>query len=380
MAIRISNLLSLDLLKGAKIIAGKNGLNNEIKRVTFNDCPFDSTLNSKLIRNGDLYINSFYIVKDSTEQLINFFKYYIENESAGVFIIDEYLKELPEEIISMANACNYPIILIDSNIPYAEIITAAISMVLFDQYDTIAERKINDILDPHITAEEMIETVKYFNIDFKAYYSAIFTKVNHHFLEKETLIRNDLKNMLNIDSYKYKNGLMAFFSYDHVKKYKLIVSQISNLISKYSSDYKIGVSNIFSDITEFNTCINQCMSAYSLYDIAYSNIIYYNTLNIYKILYPIKDKLFLKEYMLEILGPLTKYDENHKLDLIKTIAIYIKNDGNYKKTAHEMAQHENTIRYRISVAKKILNFEDNHFGFIEQVSIALKISKILNVK
>lgn len=380
MSIKISDLLSLDLLKNAKIIAGKNGLNNEIKRVTFNDCPLDLDVNSKIIRSGDLYINSFYIVKDNKEQLVNFFKFYIENKSAGIFIIDEYFKEFPQEVISLANAYNYPIILIDNHIPYAEIINAAVGMILFDQYDTIAEMKINKILDPHTTPEEMIETIEYFNIDLKKYYSSIFIKVHTDFSKKEKLIRSDLENIYNIDSYKYKNGLLAFLSYDNNNKYELLITQISDLIGKYNANYKIGVSNSFTNIIDFNLCINQSISAYSLYDITDTNIIYYNSLNIYKILYPIKDKLFLRNYMKEVLDPLNEYDEIHKLDLIKTLETYIKNDGNYKKTGLEMAQHENTIRYRISIAKKILNLENNHFSFIEQVSIAFKINNILNKK
>lgn len=380
MSIKISDLLSLDLLKNAKIIAGKNGLNNEIKRVTFNDCPLDLDVNSKIIRSGDLYINSFYIVKDNKEQLVNFFKFYIENKSAGIFIIDEYFKEFPQEVISLANAYNYPIILIDNHTPYAEIINAAVGMILFDQYDTIAEMKINKILDPHTTPEEMIETIEYFNIDLKKYYSSIFIKVHNDFSKKEKLIRSDLENIYNIDSYKYKNGLLAFLSYDNNNKYELLITQISDLIGKYNANYKIGVSNSFTNIIDFNLCINQSISAYSLYDITDTNIIYYNSLNIYKILYPIKDKLFLRNYMKEVLDPLNEYDEIHKLDLIKTLETYIKNDGNYKKTGLEMAQHENTIRYRISIAKKILNLENNHFSFIEQVSIAFKINNILSKK
>lgn len=93
-----------------------------------------------------------------------------------------------------------------------------------------------------------------------------------------------------------------------------------------------------------------------------------------------KDKQYLRDYVKEILEPLNDYDVVHKLDLLKTVENYIKNDGNYKKTGLDMAQHENTIRYRISIAKKILDLENNHFSFIEQVSVALKINRILNKK
>lgn len=380
MSVKISDLLSLDLLKNAKIIAGKNGLNNEIKRVTFNDCPLDLDVSSNIIRSGDLYINSFYIVKDNKEQLINFFKYYIENKSAGIFILDEFFKEFPQEVISLANTHNYPIILIDNDTPYAEIINATIGMILFDQYDIIAEMKINKILDSRITPEEIIETIEYFNIDLKKCYSSVFIKIHEDFSKKEKLIRSDLENIYNINSYKYKNGLLAFLSYNNNNKLELLISQICSLLIKYNVNYKIGVSNSFINIMDFNICINQSISAYNLHDIYDTNIIYYNSLNIYKILYPMKDKQYLRDYVKEILEPLNDYDVVHKLDLLKTVENYIKNDGNYKKTGLDMAQHENTIRYRISIAKKILNLENNHFSFIEQVSVALKINRILNKK
>lgn len=380
MSVKISDLLSLDLLKNAKIIAGKNGLNNEIKRVTFNDCPLDLDVSSNIIRSGDLYINSFYIVKDNKEQLINFFKYYIENKSAGIFILDEFFKEFPQEVISLANTHNYPIILIDNDTPYAEIINATIGMILFDQYDIIAEMKINKILDSRITPEEIIETIEYFNIDLKKCYSSVFIKIHEDFSKKEKLIRSDLENIYNINSYKYKNGLLAFLSYNNNNKLELLISQICSLLIKYNVNYKIGVSNSFINIMDFNICINQSISAYNLHDIYDTNIIYYNSLNIYKILYPMKDKQYLRDYVKEILEPLNDYDVVHKLDLLKTVENYIKNDGNYKKTGLDMAQHENTIRYRISIAKKILDLENNHFSFIEQVSVALKINRILNKK
>jgi DNA-binding PucR family transcriptional regulator len=65
--------------------------------------------------------------------------------------------------------------------------------------------------------------------------------------------------------------------------------------------------------------------------------------------------------------------------LINTIEAYLNCDGDYKKTATLINQHENTVRYRISKAKRFLNLENDNFKFIEQVSIALKIKNLLKL-
>ena len=41
MGITVKDILQLDVLKKAKLVAGKNGLNREILRVNFTDCPLD---------------------------------------------------------------------------------------------------------------------------------------------------------------------------------------------------------------------------------------------------------------------------------------------------------------------------------------------------
>ena len=63
-------------------------------------------------------------------------------------------------------------------------------------------------------------------------------------------------------------------------------------------------------------------------------------------------------------------------DFLDTLEAFIEYDGDFKKTAKFFGQHENTVRYRIAKAKKILNFEHNHLKFIEIISIAIKIKNI----
>jgi hypothetical protein len=91
MAVTISDMLTLDLLKSANVVAGKDGIQNEIHRVNFSDCPIASDeIETLLVSKGDIFINSLYLVKDDESQLLEIFKYFIAIESAGAIIINEY--------------------------------------------------------------------------------------------------------------------------------------------------------------------------------------------------------------------------------------------------------------------------------------------------
>ncbi len=77
--------------------------------------------------------------------------------------------------------------------------------------------------------------------------------------------------------------------------------------------------------------------------------------------------------------PLKEYDEYYNSDIVNTVEVYLENNGDFKKTAQILHQHENTVRYRILKAKKLLDLKNDHLKFIEQISLALKMDKIINI-
>lgn len=85
------------------------------------------------------------------------------------------------------------------------------------------------------------------------------------------------------------------------------------------------------------------------------------------------------EFYREVFMPLKEYDEYYNSDIVNTVEVYLENKGDFKKTAQILHQHENTVRYRILKAKKLLDLENDHLKFIEQISLALKMEKIINI-
>lgn len=99
-------------------------------------------------------------------------------------------------------------------------------------------------------------------------------------------------------------------------------------------------------------------------------------IKINKLLYLMKDSIEFDQIYADFVKPFKDFDDKNNADIFNTINTFVEMDGDYKKTAKVLYQHENTIRYRIMKAKKILNMEESNLGFIEHISLAIKINSI----
>ncbi|WMJ76451.1 MULTISPECIES: PucR family transcriptional regulator [unclassified Sedimentibacter] len=380
MSVTIHNLLSIDLFKDAKIAAGSSGLNNEIGRINFIDCPFpDDIRSSGLINKGDLFINSFYIAGDDEDMLFDFINAYIDCKCSGTFIITEYIKKLPQKIEDLCNMHNFPVVFIDPDIPYAEIIKTTMEMILSDKSETIFEMKIERILSNNVSKKTIIDTAHEIIKNFRSNYVSLYVSPDDFSGVKKQMSVATIKNINAIEPVTYKKGMFLIINLDKLSLLPSYIEQSESILKNFFSRYNIGISNTFNEVENFNICLRQSLLSYEISKILEGNTVYYKDISLYKILYPLKNSDVLMDFYSDVIEPLTKDVSNDKNELINTIEAYLNCDGDFKKTAALINQHENTVRYRISKAKRLLNLENNNFKFIEQVSIALKIKNILRL-
>lgn len=377
MSVRVEDLLELKLFESARVFAGKKGLKNEIKRVNFSDCPIlDDILDHEIVMSGDFFINSLYIVKDNYDEMKKLFEFYVKTGSAGVCIIDEYMNELPNEIKEFADRNNYPILFIDTNIPYGEIIKTTTEMILLETIYTISEMRIDRLLNESLEDEEVLSLAMRMNGVFVKYYSALYISFKNFSKRNLSFIRNEISNNYEFESLAYKNNIVVILNFNKQVMFESYINYIIKIIEKHGENFRIGISNVFTNKKDFNYCIKEAFNATEISEIIKEKVVYYKDLSIYKLIYPIKNSRTVKDFYKETIVPLIEYDKYYNSDILETVEKYIKYDGNYKETASDLDQHENTVRYRILKAKKLLGMEDSHFKFIEQISIGLKINKI----
>lgn len=378
MSITVRDILELDILKNSEILSGQNGLDREVTRVNFTDCPIQfNDLEYSLALKGDLYIRSLYWVKDNEKELYDTFYFYVTSHSSCCLVTGDYLPRLPDHILNLAEENQYPIIRIDSDVPYGDLIRDLSELLMTEQSELFFENKLNRLLYETLSPTEILEIGRYINPSFKREYITLclsFPNLNNH---KFRSLQSDLKSQYQLRLRRYENGGFLIFNYQKRKEYDVALSGLKKLFGHCCSKYSVGSSGAFENAADFQQSIRQACSSLKIGLMLEQQWTNFDDLHIYNLLMSVHDSAALKKFYTMTLEPLLKYEERHNVDLIKTVETYLACDGDYKKAALRLAQHENTIRFRINKAKSLLGMEDSHYKFVEQISLALKARNVV---
>ncbi|MEA2589759.1 MAG: hypothetical protein QOH66_2686, partial [Actinomycetota bacterium] len=82
-------------------------------------------------------------------------------------------------------------------------------------------------------------------------------------------------------------------------------------------------------------------------------VTFYDGLGVYRILADLKDLSLVESFVRVWLGSLIDYDEQKGADLVMTLTSYLEHGGNYEATAHALAVHRNTLKYRLQRIREI---------------------------
>lgn len=103
----------------------------------------------------------------------------------------------------------------------------------------------------------------------------------------------------------------------------------------------------------------------------------YQRLDVYRILYPLQGNEVLEEFYEQILGPLERYDQEHRAELIPTLEAFFACDGNLQRTAERLFLHRNSLAYRLRRIQEITGMDLRRWEDCFRLQLALKIRPIL---
>ena len=107
----------------------------------------------------------------------------------------------------------------------------------------------------------------------------------------------------------------------------------------------------------------------------------YDPLSPQQLLLPIRGSREMQEFYDEFCREIAaKTTEEGMEDMLLTTRAYVQCNGDFKKTAKKLKQHENTIRYRINRLRNYLDVEEQPLLFHEIISLAVRIESMLEIK
>lgn len=383
MSVTVKQIMKSEIMEKARVVAGESGLDRVIRRVSFIDSPFTAEVLNEpgILMPGDFFISSLFVVKDNPDQMIEMLKLLLASDSSGLCIISKLFSELPLPLVNFANEHNYPVVFINQDYPYGDMIRDLLMLIIQDKEGMLIELKLNDILginkDEGSVEKKMLEL----NDHFAKYVMAVYCRgFDLEDITTLAVFQNRINVVKEWMCVKFKNNILIILTFakpdqdNLATKLKYVIHQMQQVSRRYIA----GVSTLHEGLGQANRAIMEAMIASELKGSYDQDTVFYRDIGSYKFLLPLRDTPELLEFHDEIISPILEYDKNYKQSLMKTAVCFVDNDGDFSKTAERMYLHENSVRYRLNKIREILDFQDQDLTFYEQLFIAVKLHRILN--
>ncbi|MGI9953082.1 PucR family transcriptional regulator ligand-binding domain-containing protein [Moorellaceae bacterium AZ2] len=151
MGITVREALRLGGLREGKVLAGFGGLDNLISSVSVIEVPEPDA--AAWYRGEELMITAFYSVRENVNAQVRIVQTLAQHKCAGLVVCHQgvYLKEICPEVIDVANALNFPLIVVPKEVAYIDIITPVLEEIINRQkkeleYTLTVQKKLSQII------------------------------------------------------------------------------------------------------------------------------------------------------------------------------------------------------------------------------------------
>lgn len=171
--------------------------------------------------------------------------------------------------------------------------------------------------------------------------------------------------------------IILFFCLEDVISLDYVVKKINNYINNYNNSMRVSfsVSRSYDNIVDIPEMYNECYLA-SLFNTKKNMVLYYDSLDTIKLLYPLKENMQTSEYCDKTLGEIKEYDNKNKSELLRTLVAFFKYNMKKKLVADKLHIHPETLRYRLNKIEDLTGYSLHSSEGIFALQIGIKLYQI----
>ena len=386
MKVTVEDISNFPEFSSLKLIAGRDGLNKVVEKCGILDYEFVDGVREKWystnFRDENMIVmTSFLYAKDNEYLIMDAVKNLASRKCSGLIIKNIFHLPIHENVIRYADTMNFPILIIESNnIHFEDLIVIISERIRHYEQLHYRESKVDEILR-NGSDYKMCERIAYdINPTFKTDMIAVFFKAKGRFESEDYLRIESIAEKTDLltasDSlFYYKDGFFVVRSRDMFTTVDAgkLSRPVIDIFSEVLDDFSVGVSEVHHLLWQIKSCFEESRYAAELNKSSDSDFMLYKDMGIYKVILPYCGDPVMREFCREYLKPLYDYDLETKGNLLKTAVAYVMNDGDIQKTADYMAQHKNTIRYRLKNINNIMEINVFEAKDYEILSFAVRI-------
>lgn len=366
--LQVNEIISLSLFHEFHLVAGKKGLTNNLKDIVILE--HESITNQyDVFHEGDFVLTSLFFAYDRPELLYKAFEELIKRGISGIAIKTVFFKQLPKEILSMAEDHNLPVFFFE-HAYMEELILSANELLKSKLHYLVWEEKIMNLLHTKPSGSEVESVLTSINPEFhpvlfSAYLTARTsqgTKAIESYFHRLIYKQYHVSDTCTYAYVKYQAGILLVYTVPEtsVASMEPLDKTLSYLLRSIDLNPEwlyLGINDTKKNHTQFDISIQQAIYANEVCRLEDNTHKYYSKLGIYQWITPLSQNPMIHDIFLTSIKRLKDYDDKHSSALIDTLSIYIQNNGDIAKTAALIFQHPNTIRYRIKKASSILQLD-----------------------
>lgn len=386
MSIYCSDLFSLTTFQNVKLRAGEDGLT---RKVTWPFVCVTPTI-SQWLHGGELLFVTGLGLSISDTYLINLTTECISKNLSGIIFLlhPEHIAFIPNEVLRLANEKSFPLF----EMPWdVKLVDATREIIQLIQAEHNFQERTRFFLESALFSEncDIDSLLQFYDIALYSNYCLGIVQANETSFSKTTELcfrqmnsfvrhkrfETDTSTIL---SFSYANQLILLITadqnFDDVRKeIEKAFRHVKTLFP--SHPIYLAFSAVKQEISEIKAAYKEvqlCLS-YKDYHLLPSPecIIRYEQLGIYRILLELKKNGSIVDYCYKNIEVLIDYDQKHSSNLLKTLKSYFINNNSLTKTAADLYIHKNTLSYRLSLIKTLL--ETDFSNSLEQMELFISV-------
>mgnify|MGYP004564006789 FL=1 len=368
------------------LLAGESGLSRGVNSVGILDYELDPSVKDRYIcdnfHEGMIVVSTFLYAKKNPYLIGDAVRHLVRKGCSALLIRNVFNLQIPETVLKYADSKGFPILVVNGSGIYFEDFVYEVRhrREQMENIDFYADA-IHALLGGTLSPEEIVRRTKEAIPSLRPSYFVAYAVLAESMATDDYLglLREYQKNSLfSITNkiIKFEENMLFVFSSDTLSQDygKRLFSAIFDLLSGGGQrELRLGVSAPHYYIAEFRKAILEGKYAASCRPSGREGIVCYDEIGVYRLLLPFCHSQDFECFSEQILDPIRDYDTENGTALFETLLSYVKNDADLKKTAAELTQHENTVRYRLEKIHTVCGLSYRVNAEAEQLSLAVKI-------
>ena len=345
----------------AVILAGKSGLNREIRRVGTIEKPFvdHPEYCNRVAKPGDVYISKLFVYKSNPSLLYSELQFYHEAGSSGLITNKEMAGLFDDHALALADRYHIPILLVEDDTDLNNVMFEIMNLVITDRTLKSLGIQIEALLRGAPDPSRMDDLLREMKLTLKEHTQILYVRA------EETLSPLLFQAEWGNHFLPAFQGLLFIISESDQNAIARRVSALTNKLRKTSMTYAVGLSSYSKGSDHLREAIIEALHAYSYASHTGKQRFCYEELDSYSLIAQISDHAYFHRYMDRFHRQLQNFDPDDHFDILNMMEVFILAEGNKKKAASDLFIHEGTLRYRLNRLKDHLRIPSDRDFYAE---------------